>query len=155
MSMPVAVDVFHFQLAHLGPAHTGRVSRHQHGLRKEIAGRVSCACQVLQIGSGSNWTFEPGVGPDSTKASPYSLRRTRRVFVRSHALDLSRAHFFLPVRVLSRVFRGSLSRDCGRFFKETSSCFTERVCHWRRRRLLAPSCAHCSGKSGWCIPKRV
>jgi hypothetical protein len=36
----ITIDVFHFQLAHLGPAHTGRVDRHQHGAIKEIAGGV-------------------------------------------------------------------------------------------------------------------
>ena len=37
---PLAVDVFHLEVAQLRPAHAGRVERHQHGAVKQIAGAV-------------------------------------------------------------------------------------------------------------------
>ena len=35
---PLAVDVFHLEVAQLRPAHSGGVKRHQHGAMKQIAG---------------------------------------------------------------------------------------------------------------------
>ncbi len=35
-----AVDVLHLEMTQFGPAHTGRIQRHQHGAMKEIAGRI-------------------------------------------------------------------------------------------------------------------
>src|ERR1700736_3437457 len=64
----------------------------------------------------------------------------------------SRSHFFLPVRVLSRVFRGKFVAGLREAFQGNKLVFTGPACRWHGRRPSPPSCAPCSGKSGWCTP---
>ena len=64
----------------------------------------------------------------------------------------SAPHFFLPVRVLSRVFRGKFVAGLRRAFQRNNLPSLARVSRWRMRRHSQPSCALCFGRTGWFMP---
>ena len=62
--------------------------------------------------------------------------------------------FFLPVKVLSRVFRGKFIAGLKRAFRDGSSPFPEASAPWPRKRPSAPSCDRSSVTTGWFMPNR-
>jgi len=66
----------------------------------------------------------------------------------------SRSSFFLPVTVLSRVFRGKFGagRDCGVLFATTNSYSTVSAGHSQSRRTSSPFCALCFNRTGSSMP---
>ncbi len=65
----------------------------------------------------------------------------------------SAPHFSLPVRVLSRVFRGKFVAGLRRAFRGDNLSFLARVSPWPTRRHSQPSCALCFGKTGSFMPR--
>jgi hypothetical protein len=66
----------------------------------------------------------------------------------------SSVHFFLPVRVLSRVFRGKFVAGLRRAFGQRQLGSMETARRWRRRKPSTRSCALSFGRTGWSTPKR-
>ena len=78
------------------------------------------------------------VGPDPAAASTHSLRGARRRTVAGpSALDSSPHHFFLPVRVLSRVFRGKFVAGLRSAFARTSFASLELASRWPTQKAFA------------------
>ena len=66
----------------------------------------------------------------------------------------SRHRFFLPVKVLSRVFRGKFVAGLKPPFTTANSTSTGISCLWRNREPSPPSSAHCSVRTGWSTASR-
>jgi Putative transposase len=64
----------------------------------------------------------------------------------------SRRDFFLPVRVLSRMFRGKLLAFLKQSYRRTELCFSGSLSALSSREHFTPCSAHCATRSGWSTP---
>ena len=124
---------------------TASVSRQRRDAARGCARPASTSAQR----SASSASCTPGT--DTTPPSAYPLRGSgRRTGARSHALDPPALPFLLPVKVLSRVFRGKFVAGLRALPRMANSAFTGSLHpHTRRRSRL---CALCFAPTGSSIP---
>ena len=95
------------------------------------------------------------VAEPETSSAPALSRSRRRTGLRSLPLGRHQADgFFLPVRVLSRMFRGKLLAFLKQSYRRSELCFSgSSGCTLRTTRISLPAPYACAGESGWSTPK--
>src|SRR6202035_2378900 len=60
--------------------------------------------------------------------------------------------FFLPVKVLSHVFRGKFIAGLKRAFSQEQLLFPDSLNHWQRQKRSIPFCGLSFARTGWFTP---